>query len=252
MAAALFALSALPGSVLAQSEPLFVVPIEGPTFSGSGPLRLALYSRETAELARLLGVSTPDPNTDRLDLFLDAYPVLSPDVKRSWLEPTFVIDYREPEVMRAYEELVTAKGQHPSREELVDFVSGFVSGVQHGEFEFASEVARDRKGDCTEFAVLTAALARAAGAPARVAIGVVLISGESGNGAFGHAWAEILEGDRWVVADAALHKAPGAIRYVPFGVLTNEGPGYMLDLGRLLQIWVQRVVVLGADAAASR
>lgn len=247
LAGALLALLGAPACTLAQSQPLFVVPIEGPRFSASGPLRVALYSREAGELARLIGAPAPAIGADRVDYVVDAYPSLASEVKRSWLESTFVVDHREPDVTRAYDDLVAVKGERPSREALVDFVASYVSGVHHRGFEFASEVARDREGDCTEYAMLTAALARAAGVPARVALGVVLISEGNDNGAFGHAWAEVREGDRWVVADAALHNAKGAIRYVPLGVMTNEGPGYMLDLARLTQIWVQRVVVLGAE-----
>ena len=39
----------------------------------------------------------------------------------------------------------------------------------------AAEVARSREGDCTEHAVLLAALARARGIPARVAMGLVYV-----------------------------------------------------------------------------
>lgn len=47
-----------------------------------------------------------------------------------------------------------------------DFRTGFVS---------AAEVARERRGDCTEHAVLAAALARAVGLPSRVGLGVVYV-----------------------------------------------------------------------------
>ena len=51
-------------------------------------------------------------------------------------------------------------------------------------------------GDCTEHAVLTTALARAAGLPARMAVGLIYVGG-----AFGyHAWSEIYVG-RWVEMD---------------------------------------------------
>ncbi len=53
-------------------------------------------------------------------------------------------------------------------------------------FATAAEVAKSREGDCTEHAVFLAALCRARGIPARVAIGLVYIQGA---GAFGyHMW----------------------------------------------------------------
>lgn len=66
----------------------------------------------------------------------------------------------------------------------------------------AADVARSKEGDCTEHAVLLAALARARGIPARVAIGLVAL--RSGR-AFGyHMWNEVFINGRWVPVDATL------------------------------------------------
>jgi hypothetical protein len=66
----------------------------------------------------------------------------------------------------------------------------------------AAEVAASHEGDCTEHAVLLAALARARGLPARVAIGLVYMPKA---GTFGfHMWTEIYIVDRWVPMDATL------------------------------------------------
>ncbi len=68
----------------------------------------------------------------------------------------------------------------------------------------ALEVAKSRQGDCTEHAVLTAALCRAAGIPARVVMGIVYAQ----DGLFiGHAWTEAYIGDKWIGLDAALKDA---------------------------------------------
>lgn len=70
----------------------------------------------------------------------------------------------------------------------------------------AAEVARTREGDCTEHAVLLAALARAADLPARVAVGLVYFDrGEDPRHVFGyHMWTEIYVDDRWIPMDATL------------------------------------------------
>ncbi|MBI2825486.1 MAG: transglutaminase family protein [Planctomycetia bacterium] len=69
-------------------------------------------------------------------------------------------------------------------------------------FATAAEVARSLEGDCTEHAVLLAALARAGGFPARVAIGLVYMPAER---AFGfHMWTEVWIGDRWIGIDGTL------------------------------------------------
>ena len=64
----------------------------------------------------------------------------------------------------------------------------------------AAEVAESMEGDCTEHAVLLAALCRARQIPARVVIG--LVYAPSLNGLAYHMWTEAWLGDRWVPADA--------------------------------------------------
>jgi transglutaminase-like putative cysteine protease len=67
-------------------------------------------------------------------------------------------------------------------------------------FASAAEVAENLEGDCTEHAVLLAALCRARAIPARVAIGLVHLPTASGF-AF-HMWTEVWTGDRWLSLDA--------------------------------------------------
>jgi hypothetical protein len=69
-------------------------------------------------------------------------------------------------------------------------------------FATAAEVAREPEGDCTEHAVLLAALARARGIPARVAIGLVYQT--SSQGFVYHMWNELWIGNQWVPMDATL------------------------------------------------
>ncbi|MGE0760397.1 MAG: transglutaminase family protein [Pirellulaceae bacterium] len=66
----------------------------------------------------------------------------------------------------------------------------------------AADVVRSREGDCTEHAVLLAALCRARGIPARVAIGLVHAS--SVGGFAYHMWTEAWIADRWIPLDATL------------------------------------------------
>ncbi len=71
-------------------------------------------------------------------------------------------------------------------------------------FASAAEVAESGVGDCTEHAVLLAALARARGIPARVAIGLVYIEQE-GKAFFAyHMWDELYLGKHWIPMDGTL------------------------------------------------
>ena len=69
-------------------------------------------------------------------------------------------------------------------------------------FATAAEVAESLEGDCTEHAVLLAALCRAREIPARVAIGLVYFP-QAGGFAY-HMWTEVWITDRWIPLDATL------------------------------------------------
>lgn len=67
----------------------------------------------------------------------------------------------------------------------------------------AAEVADSRQGDCSEHAVLTAAMCRAVGIPARVVVGIAYVEDFTGLQGFGpHAWDEAYVGDVWLGLDA--------------------------------------------------
>jgi transglutaminase-like putative cysteine protease len=75
----------------------------------------------------------------------------------------------------------------------------------------AAEVAQSLEGDCTENAMLLAALCRAREIPARVAIGLVYYPTGTGGGYAYHMWTEVWIADRWVPLDATLgHGGIGA------------------------------------------
>ena len=71
-------------------------------------------------------------------------------------------------------------------------------------FATASQVARTKEGDCTEHAVLAAAMCRAAGVPSRTAFGLVYVDSEKGPTMGFHMWAEVYVNGQWVPIDATL------------------------------------------------
>jgi hypothetical protein len=74
-------------------------------------------------------------------------------------------------------------------------------------FATAAEVARTQEGDCTEHAVLLAAVCRARKIPARVVLGLVYYPKQSGFAY--HMWNEVWVGSRWLPLDATV--AQGAV-----------------------------------------
>jgi hypothetical protein len=241
------------------AQSLFEIPTTSSTavpVADDQPLAIALQVREPAALAQVLGVEAPPAGSHRLTYVMNGYPVIQGLAPRSWLESTFVIDFREPSVAKVSAELTKSQGDSPpaalSPAAIVKFVSAIMKPTQNRGFDIASEVAVRREGDCTEYAVLTAALARGAGIPARVVLGLALVRRDSNYMAYGHAWAELLTAGQWVVADSALARLGDPVRYLPFGVLENEGMGFAHDVARLTPVWVQEIEVLGRPSAKGR
>ncbi|MGB7947704.1 MAG: transglutaminase-like domain-containing protein [Candidatus Binatia bacterium] len=75
----------------------------------------------------------------------------------------------------------------------------------------ALEVLRTRKGDCNEHTVLFNALARAAGIPAKTAVGVVYLR----NAFYYHAWSEVWL-SRWISLDSTFNQFPADATHIKF------------------------------------
>ena len=82
-------------------------------------------------------------------------------------------------------------------------------------FATAADVARSRQGDCTEHAVLTAALCRAQQVPCRVLVGLVYVGAQQGF-AF-HMWNEAWIEDRWIPIDATMGRGRVAATHLILG-----------------------------------
>lgn len=68
----------------------------------------------------------------------------------------------------------------------------------------ADQVARTLAGDCTEFAMLTAAMCRAQGIPSRTAMGLIYADVRTGPVFAFHMWTEVWHDGRWTALDATL------------------------------------------------
>lgn len=211
-----------------------------------------------SELPAALGATLVEQSPARRVAFrVEADVVVGGAIGAADTAPSFIVDFDEPSVVALRATLVGANaeawlGGRPPIDELVAFTDRSIprKTVARG-WDFASRVAREGEGDCTEHAVLLAALARSFGYPARVAIGLALVvpaEGESEVGAFGHAWAEIHDGDGWHAADAtSIGREARAVRLVPLALLADEGPGYQADLFRLIRLLPSRVDITAAE-----
>jgi hypothetical protein len=110
----------------------------------------------------------------------------------------------------------------------------------------AAEVAVSRQGDCTEHAVLTAAMCRAAGVPARVTSGIVYIPEFVGrkNVFAGHAWVQAYVGGKWIGIDAT--RAPNGFGPGHITMATGSGdPADFFAMANMLGYFKIEKITLG-------
>ncbi len=129
------------------------------------------------------------------------------DEPAEYLESNLWINSDDPEVMAMARE---AAGKAGTPYEIADRLRAYVTRVIKDKnlsigFASASEVCRNREGDCSEHAVLLAALGRVHRIPTRVVMGLVYVPAFTGaSDVFGfHMWAQFHLGGQWVDFDAA-------------------------------------------------
>jgi len=86
----------------------------------------------------------------------------------------------------------------------------------------AYDTLKNRMGDCNEHAALFAAMARAAGIPARIEAGLVYLDGRF----YYHAW-NVLYLGRWISADALMHQLPADVTHIR---LVRGDPSQQINL----------------------
>lgn len=195
--------------------------------AGTGRLRVTVY-RDAADAPPLPDAATaprrPPPDADPVPGARAGDPAAD-EVTEEHLASTLYLDHRDPELRRLLDGARPADadggsagtpggGDAERARRLERFVHGYVSrkDLDTG-FATASEVARTRRGDCTEHAVLLAALLRAAEIPSRVVTGLVYLDTFAGTDeVFGyHMWVQAAvdsagaeSATRWIDLDPTL------------------------------------------------
>ncbi|MEN8160332.1 MAG: transglutaminase-like domain-containing protein [Myxococcota bacterium] len=212
--------------------------------SAGQPVRLRAFVGAPEALGETLSTVVRAVHADSVEIELAGYPVLGSSPDRTYREATFLVDFEEEDVQALRKLLVAQHGDAPPSEALRRFTDEAIpsKSLARG-WDPASRIASAGIGDCTEHAVLLAALARSFGRPARVTLGLLLVRIEGEVVALGHAWTELRDGDGWLAVDATpVAEEVDELAYLPLLVLDEEGPGYALALGRHLQRgWVSRI-----------
>jgi len=136
-----------------------------------------------------------------------AEPVALPIAAESeYLKPSVSIQCDAPEVKAKLNEAIgDEKDGVAATRKLVSWVFTVIDKEANASFPNALDVLMTMKGDCNEHAVLLAALARAAGIPTRIAVGLVYMSPAF----YYHAWNEAYLGT-WIPVDATFGEFPAS------------------------------------------
>jgi len=228
---------------------LHVIPTEqAPRAPGAGSPRIELEVANAHGLAAQLDPARiVEVDADRLVVDASGYPGGQPTRRTDFLSPSFVVDRDDPAVAAWADEIAARVGDGAGAAQLVAEVRAVILPNQSAAaYLIASEVLKRHIGDCSEHAVLFAALARALGIPTRVVHGVVIVRVEgAGLQAFGHAWNEIEAGGRWTRVDATPLVGGTVAYYLPTSILEDEGPGYALGMIATISQRPRAVRVLG-------
>jgi Transglutaminase-like superfamily len=180
--------------------------------------------------ARNSGESEIQITRQSLSQLLPLLPSHIPDSLSAYLSNTEYIQYRDSSLLALANRL--AKGLEAKRAKnhasfALEYTQAVYAYLQtHFTFQLGAtlfgtsrESLLRMRGDCSECAVLTAALLRAKGIPSRLAIGFASVGG----GAFiGHAWCEAWLGD-WVGVDASLREFPAGVQRAR--LMVHDGSG---------------------------
>jgi hypothetical protein len=117
---------------------------------------------------------------------------------RSYLKPTSFCQSDDPEIRKTAEEIVgEERNSWRAAKRIAEWVKREMTPTYDVGFADAREILKNREGDCSEHTVLTVALLRAVGIPARAAVGIMYARGIFAY----HMWPEVYAG-RWVGLDS--------------------------------------------------
>ncbi|HZA50125.1 MAG TPA: transglutaminase-like domain-containing protein [Myxococcaceae bacterium] len=124
-----------------------------------------------------------------------------------YLKPTLAVESDAPQIRALAKELV---GAEPDAWQAAKRIASWVHGNLERDYgasaDRATDVLRQKKGDCTEHSLLAVALMRAAGIPARRVDGLVYLMNEDGVPAlYWHEWVEAFVGE-WTQLDPTFNQ----------------------------------------------
>ncbi len=132
------------------------------------------------------------------------------DAPGKYLTETFLVQSADPSIISLSREITKGEKDALGRAKLIlDWVYENIEKVPTMTIPSALEVLKSRRGGCNEHTTLYTALARAAGVPTRIAVGVVHKDGYF----YYHAWPEVFVGE-WLPIDPTLGQFPADATHI--------------------------------------
>jgi transglutaminase-like putative cysteine protease len=127
-----------------------------------------------------------------------------------YLMDTMFIQSKDPAIISMAKEIVKDEKDMLKKARLLyEWVYRNIKKTPAITIPMATEVLKSKRGDCNEHTTLYTALARAAGIPTRIAIGLTYKDGYF----YYHAWPEILVG-QWIAIDPTLGQFPADASHI--------------------------------------
>lgn len=181
-------------------------------------LRVRLESPDLPPGLELDGVGQRQLPSGELELHPTNAEPLGPldPAAAQYLAPEPLVESDAPEVRAEAEKALADTVGAPARaERLTRYVNALLDKKPTVGLPSAAEVLRTRVGDCNEHTALYVAMARAAGIPSRISVGLVYMRGSF----YYHAWPEVYVEEmpgraRWLAVDPTLNQYPADATHI--------------------------------------
>lgn len=133
------------------------------------------------------------------------------DEHKKFLEPSAYIQCADPQIINKAKEMIgDERDAARAAAKLTSGVYRFLEKNPTASLPSALDVLHTGKGDCNEHAILFTALARAAGIPAKIYVGLVNLDGYA---YYYHAWCAVWLG-KWVPVDPTFNQFPADVGHL--------------------------------------
>jgi transglutaminase-like putative cysteine protease len=210
--------------------------------------RQALLSVRAAWLGAKGEIATSmQPETERPAAASSVQPEAAPEAAN--LAPSHYIQSDDPQIIALAERVppdTDATGKGPLALGLERLVHNWIHDKDFQQvFATASDVFESHRGDCTEHAVLLAAVCRARELPARLVVGLIYVPEQQGF--LFHLWTEVWWDQKWHGLDATLGRGGIGATHLKLHAFTLANDNPLADMAAVSQVIGQLEIRVVAD-----